>query len=747
MVIQVQAAPAKRSQYFAVGEILSDLRVRYGIKMGLAGILALYLTQLIRLDHANWAILTVMVMMNSHYVGATSIKAINRVIGTVAGAVLGVWVVGTYSTAPTIFLPIVFVVIAIATYKFGQFPASQTPYAYFLVGNTLIAVITFALYDPNNVWRIGISRALETLTGVVASLLVSSILWPRYAREEFVGATRSVLEILDEFFTKEMDAYLHQCVLSEAELERIKVTFVKRMSALRNLFRAAAREGNNFRLHLPNYNAAITALVNLFQAGLILERWVPAEAPLLDRVKTETEGFAAAVSEELRKLQAFHSPGQSIPSSRLSEAFDSLEAKCIEVRDDGSIVSAPSEIGTSFLGHFAALQQIKEDLDVVREMITGLPRVGHPPPPIRKAWALIPEIDMFWLKTGLKGGLAVAIALLLMRWIHPPGSTALPLSAWLFTIGGRVSLRAGTSGDQRVFQRLAFATALYTLAFALLVFLTPVLANYGVMNATLFLILFLYGFFSARILGLNYGMNLALLGASIFVALNPQVPVSTKTIYSSFLGLLTGLAIAAVISRVIWPVLPQRILRDDLLELIAGLKTILSSGAVSEKTQTRLTVIPVEARQAAALIYIKEDSTIEKGRLERMILGFQSVGAKLRWLARERQDLPAQVEALIRPRIKEMEAELMRMLEKFEHCFRTGDCRVDFPTLDHAKQSLLQVVGEVREKGLLRQESFDVVVRSMDFVNRHLATADAFIRCAERVRALRIDRYWGDWVL
>jgi hypothetical protein len=298
-----------------------------------------------------------------------------------------------------------------------------------------------------------------------------------------------------------------------------------------------------------------------------------------------------------------------------------------------------------------------------------------------------------------------------------------------------------------VFQRVAFATVLYTLAFALLVLLTPVLANYGAMNATLFLILFLYGFFSARILGLNYGMNLALLGASIFVALNPQVPVSTKTIYSSFLGLLTGLAIAAVISRVIWPVLPQRILRDDLLELIAGLKTILSTGAVSEKTQTRLTVIPVEARQAAVLIYIKEDSTIEKGRLERMIMGFQSVGAELRWLARERQELPAQVEALIRPRIKELKAELMRMLEKFEHCFRTGDCRVDFPTLDHAKQSLLQVVGEVREKGLLRQESFDVVVRSMDFVNRHLATADAFIRCAERVRALRIDRYWGDWVL
>jgi hypothetical protein len=267
------------------------------------------------------------------------------------------------------------------------------------------------------------------------------------------------------------------------------------------------------------------------------------------------------------------------------------------------------------------------------------------------------------------------------------------------------------------------------------------------MNVTLFLILFLYGFFSARIQGLNYGMNLALLGASIFVALNPQVPVSTKTIYSSFLGLLTGLAIAAVISRVIWPVLPQRILRDDLLEILAAWRVILSSGDFSEKIQTRLAVIPVEARQAANLIYINQDSIVEKERLERMILRIQGAGARLRWLVRIRQELPAQVEALIRPRLKEMEAEFARLIDKFEHCFRIGDCRQDFPTLDRAKQSLLQAQGEVRERGLLRQETFDVVVRSIDVVNRYLATADAFAECAQRVRVLRIDRYWGDWIL
>ena len=747
MVTQVQSKFAKRGQYLAIGEVLADLRVQYGIKLGLAGILALFLTQLIRLDHANWAILTVMVMMNSHYVGATSIKAIMRVIGTVVGALLGVWLVGSYSSSPVIFLSISFVVIAIATYKFGQFPASQTPYAYFLVGNTLIAVVTYALSDPYNVWNIGINRALETLVGVASSLAVGSILWPRYAREEFVGATRSALEILDELIAEEMNAYLRQRRPSEEHLERMKATFVQRMSALRNLFRAAAGESTYFRLHVANYNAGITALVNLFQAALILERWLPTETPLLDRVRTETENFVAAVSEEFRILQAFRSPGQLIPTSRLSEAFDSLQSKYNGLRDDGTIISTPTEIGTSFLGHFAALRQVKEDLEIVRGMITGLPRVGHAPPPIKKGWNLVPQIDQFWLKTGLKGGLSVVIAFLLMRWIHPPGATALPLSAWLFTIGGRFSLRAGTSGDQRVFNRFVAAGLIYAIMFAVLVLLTPILVNYGMMNLTLFAILFVYGFCSARILGLNYWMQLALLGTSVFVALNPQVPVPTQNIYSSLIGLLTGLAIASVVSRLIWPVLPQRILRDDLLEIIAALKMILSAGNVSVKMQTRLAVLPVEARQAAQLIHINQDSATEKEKLERMIRGFQAVGAQLRQLVSERVALPAQVENVIRPRIKEMETEFMGMFERFASCFQKGDCREDFPTLEKAKHSLLQAAGEVREKGLLRQESFDVVVRSIDVVNRYLATADSFVECAERVRALRIDRYWGDWVL
>src|ERR1700757_4738595 len=98
---------------------LDDLRVRYGIKLGLAGLHALYCALLLRLEHPSWAVLTVLIMMGSHYVGSITVKAIMRVLGTISGALMGIWLVGDYVSTPAIFLPTFFIVVSFAGYKFG----------------------------------------------------------------------------------------------------------------------------------------------------------------------------------------------------------------------------------------------------------------------------------------------------------------------------------------------------------------------------------------------------------------------------------------------------------------------------------------------------------------------------------------------------------------------------------------------------------------------------------------------------
>jgi hypothetical protein len=53
------------------------------------------------------------------------------------------------------------------------------------------------------------------------------------------------------------------------------------------------------------------------------------------------------------------------------------------------------------------------------------------------------------------------------------------------------------------------------------------------MNLVLFLVLFTVGFLTVRIPGNSFWMEFAFLTISAFVALNPQVPVPSQTIYRS----------------------------------------------------------------------------------------------------------------------------------------------------------------------------------------------------------------------
>src|SRR5271165_5392861 len=101
-------------------DLFGDLRVRYGIKIGLAGLLALFCSQLLRLPSDNWAVLTVLALMTQQFVGAFAFKAIMRVTGTIAGALIGIWLVGDCTSTPAIFLPMFFLVMAFASYKFGH---------------------------------------------------------------------------------------------------------------------------------------------------------------------------------------------------------------------------------------------------------------------------------------------------------------------------------------------------------------------------------------------------------------------------------------------------------------------------------------------------------------------------------------------------------------------------------------------------------------------------------------------------
>src|ERR1700757_221464 len=231
-------------------DLFDDLRVRYGMKMGVAGLLALFCTQVLRLPHDNWAILTVVVLMSAQFVGSIAFKAIMRVIGTIAGAFVGVWLVGDYTSTPAIFLPVLFLVMAFASYKFGQLGARQVPYAYYLLGFTTLTIATNGVTDPAQAWQIGLERTEEILVGIMSSLLVMSILWPRYAREEFLEAGRAALKTVSQLVSAHVQASIDPATV-HSETKEIHYALDQQLAVLRNLQQAGARESTFFPRAFP----------------------------------------------------------------------------------------------------------------------------------------------------------------------------------------------------------------------------------------------------------------------------------------------------------------------------------------------------------------------------------------------------------------------------------------------------------------------------------------------------------------
>jgi uncharacterized membrane protein YccC len=746
MSTKTDAIPLQRKWHWPLQDFFGDGRVRTGIKVGVAGLSALLVTQLLRLPHDSWAILTVLVMTTSQFVGSMALKAVMRVMGTIAGAIIGVWLVGDYASTPAIFLPLLFLVMAISSYKFGQVGARQVPYAYFLVGLTTLTVVTNGLPTPDQAWYIGLTRTEEILVGAMCALLVMTILWPRYAREEFIDASRAALKTINDFVSVETAAFAESKQGSQGAGE-VRAEFSRQLAGLRNLLNAGSRESAFFSSRVSNYNAFLVSLISLFHGSLYLAEKRIVDLPIVERLRDELEKVSAAITEEGRILQAFTRPGQKLRSSPLNEAFDKLERKVLQIRTEGFLKAQPLEVTMTFCGHFAALRSLRDEFSNIRSTIEGLPRTGQPLPAPKPQWDLLPKIDWFWFKVGIKGALAATISVVLLMWINPPGAAALTLMAWVMTLFGRPYIRAGGTGDLRAFQN-AFKGSLVLIGCVVLLLLTtPYLSNYIVMNVTLFVILFMYGFFMAQSGGVTFWVQLALLTISTFVGLDPQHPVPSLTLIETFLGMIAGLAIATVVGRLLWPTLPQTLLRDDLLALFKDTNALLRCDPDQERIQTRLAILSVEALQAIRQIRSSRFSEEERARVIALVHLLQAVPNRIRHLLSRRHLLPEVTEEFLRPRFQRMEAEFSQMLDAFLEAFRKQDFQRDFPVLDGALAEIDHTVEQIRDRGILDNHSLDAPLQMLDLVGRYHGIADGLHECAALIRRLRMQEYSGDFAL
>src|SRR5258708_8330717 len=167
-------------------EWLDRISMLHALKVGLAGVLALFVAEALRLQYPEWSLFTVTTLMVVHYYpGSIALKSLLRFVGTLVGASLGVWLVSDYLSAPVLFLSVTFLVMCFASYKVGHLRSRMAPYGYFLTGVTLIIVESTGLTQPDKEWFVALSRTEETFVGIGAVLIVTPLFRLRLPRLEF----------------------------------------------------------------------------------------------------------------------------------------------------------------------------------------------------------------------------------------------------------------------------------------------------------------------------------------------------------------------------------------------------------------------------------------------------------------------------------------------------------------------------------------------------------------------------------
>ena len=709
-----------------------------GLQMALAGMAAFFFAQVLRLQYPSWSVFTVIVLLLARYVGAVEEKAVLRLIGTVLGGVLAYLATAAWQQSPLLYLASTFLIVTVSIAFFGQ---SRAPYAFYLTGLTYIVVASNGMAHPDDSWAYALARVEEVLLGVVVSIVVQTTVFPNYANRDFRRILCTALGELVVATPRTAARFTGE----HSGLTSALRDFPRLASQMRTLLRFGARESSSFRREIGRH----AGTVDLFARAASLLRSVeilrPAPEPYRSRMAGDVVRAAdllAAGWEELGKN------GRLGAETRvaLDEVARQIGATMIDLRDNHEAQNlAPAEI-VNVSGQLLALQELRQvilDLDALWR-----PEESHAPRADKLALAP-PWPDLFWLRHGIRAGLATVTALVLENWLSPPGGTFMVLCAFNFTALNTLSPEG--SGDRGAFTYVVVFTVVMTGATIALIAGTPLLASYAVFNLFIATWLFLFGYWAYDRNGITVPMQVSFLVLVSIIGLNAQEPVSFQKITGTFFGLVNGFLIASVFQRLLWPVLPQRQLQRAIPTYLHTVASCLPGGLAALPIWQRATIAltPSQGRTYLAAMAGATCPDGERERLENYLLTLQQlVGEILLSVGRLLPACPAPLAEELTPRVNEVRTLIKSVLKELANAFAESRCPVDLSAeLESCLARWDETINLLRQR--LREQHIDAAtaVDLMGLASRYRTTLVLLARACQEAGQLRLSEYFGDVAL
>ena len=717
---------------------------KYGLKFGLAGTLAFFIALYIRLDNPIWSVITTFVLMVAQYVGAVAEKALFRFIGTIVGGVTGYLLTGSLEQNPIIYLLLLGLIVGSCTAMIGQ---SRYPYAFMLAGLTTTDVAGNGFGNPDFSWKYMLWRIEEVSLGIIVTVFIQSILWPRFARTEFLANVQKVFRDLHQCFCNSSRILLEGP--NPSALARIRV-FPERITALRSLMDFGSKESSAFRKRLPIYFEVTTCLSRIGNAIATLTHTLPADSKYRPSLSGPLDELHHAIGSALEDLGHPTTTRESRAAARsaIHTALGRFEDAVEQLRKDVALKSVTVEEALEVGLHGLAMDSVRSQIEHIHDLVDNIP--AEPRFSKKEIEALLPPLPPpFWIKAGAKSAIATILAMVIANWLNPPGQSMFILGAWVFTALNAAS--PGGRGDMKAFHYVIYSTVSMVVLCILLLFATPMMSSYAVMNILLFTSMFLWGYLTYKTRGMTIPMQLGLLSIVGVLGLNAQKPVQFQAIVDLFFGIVLALLLSAVIQRLIWPSLPQFEIRDRFWEFIRICQKILAEGpaALALWQRVRMTMIPSEISQRTMNLSPPIAPPGEKDRISAYMATLQFCGSHMLAVIGNLHSLLPPQFAGEANRLTTRIEELWKVhLDAHTESFRsTRPAPADPAPLRSALEAWTQWVTTYRMWMLDTDYPITAAFRILGYCALYIETSKEVLNADQQLAALRLDLYLGDYKL
>lgn len=444
-------------------------RAREAIKTGLAMTIAYGLALSLGWMQAYWAGFAVAVI-SLPTAGQSLIKGANRIMGTIAGCIAALFIMGLFPQQRFAFMGVLSIYIGICTW---MMTGERRQYFWNVAGFVALIICVIGPGAEKNFDR-AVDRTLATALGIAVYTGVSVFLWPQTSAKTLHGTAASLMETHAQLF----GIYKDLLVGRPAEFVELRSRLVRLLQQLVSTFQAAGSESYEVR-----------------EVAHLWSRLRQQSEALMEAMEVWREGFREMRGIDLKKLLPAFDPACLEVEQRFRGIVEMLNGKPAE-QIPKEITLQPVESEMERLSHFeraaveASVHQFRRIAKLTGSLygcvedLQGFKVDTHPKEPevLRSG---VPVFDLERVRAVIMVLATLWIAFFVWVYIDPPGHSALLQMAptLAFSVALMPQIRV-----QKLFIPLGIASVSAGIIYVLIM---PALTGYIQLGTLIFTVWFL----------------------------------------------------------------------------------------------------------------------------------------------------------------------------------------------------------------------------------------------------------------